>query len=216
MKQDINCLENVQRRCQRLCLESLEIERRKQQDIVEAYKFITRKYKTLTENLFEKPHRQLRGHSWKLFKNPVRTEVSKNFFTHRIVDLWNDLPEEIVNVESTEKFRRLLRAVPLYTIDLFYDAPISKMMGRPITNNNNCCQTRLLQLSPIRYFKKQHNEVTACPERPGSCRSTEEVGIALGTNVDGVALASHCPAHRLQDRVDHVQGIIKRPAGLSS
>ena len=117
LKQDINCLENVQRRCQRLCLESLEIEplieRRKQQDIVEAYKFITRKYKMLTENLFEKPHQQLRGHSWKLFKKPVRTEVSKNFFTHRIVDLRNDLPEEIVNVESTEKFRRLLRDVPL-------------------------------------------------------------------------------------------------------
>ena len=32
-----------------------------------------------------------------------------------------------------------------------------------------CCQTRLLQLSSIWYFKKQHNEATACPERPSSC-----------------------------------------------
>ena len=84
-----------------------------------------------------------------------------------------------------------------------------------------CCQTccqqiGLLQLSPIRYFNKQHNEVTAGPERAGSCRSTEEVGIALGTNVDGVALASYRPAHRLQGRFDHVQGIVKRSSGLPS
>ena len=31
----------------------------------------------------------------------------------------------------------------------------------------------------------------------GTCRSTKKVGIALGANVEGVALASHCPAHRL-------------------
>ena len=84
LKQDINCLENVQRRCQRLCLESLEIEslieQRKQQDIIEAYKFITRKYKTLTENLFEKPHRQLRGHSWKLFKKTSTNRSIKELF----------------------------------------------------------------------------------------------------------------------------------------
>ena len=59
------------------------------------------------------------------------------------------------------------------------------------------CQTRLLQLSSLRYLKSQHNEVTTFPERPGTCRSTEKVGIALGANVEGVALASICPAHRL-------------------
>ena len=54
-----------------------------------------------------------------------------------------------------------------------------------------CCQTRLLQLSSFRCLKKQHNEITTCSERPGTCSSTEKVGIALGANVEGVALASH-------------------------
>jgi len=48
-----------------------------------------------------------------LFKKPVRTEVLKNFAAHIIVDTWNNLPEEVINAETTEKFKRLLGAMPM-------------------------------------------------------------------------------------------------------
>ena len=38
----------------------------------------------------------LRGHSYKLFKHRVRTDVGKYSFSFRVVDLWNSLPDEVV------------------------------------------------------------------------------------------------------------------------
>ena len=65
-------------------LESLE-KRRKIADMVETYKFLTGKYKTNPLNLFSRPFRNLRGHSWKLFKPAVRKEVSRNILANRVI-----------------------------------------------------------------------------------------------------------------------------------
>ena len=143
LKKDILALEKVQKRCLSLCkremvpLESLE-KRRKIADMVhhhhhhrfnvrfsmlarvgrlsptvETYKFLTGKYKTNPSNLFSRPFRNLRGHSWKLFKPAVRKEVSKKFFANRVIENWNNLPAEVVNATSTKSFVKKMRAVPL-------------------------------------------------------------------------------------------------------
>ena len=47
-----------------------------------------------------------RGHDMKLYKTNVRTEMSKNFFTNRVVNKWNDLGQNVIESKSVEKFKR--------------------------------------------------------------------------------------------------------------
>ena len=118
LKKDIGALEKVQRRCERMCvdgklqLESLS-ERRKRIDLCETYKFLNRSYKTDPDTLFSYPTRQLRGHSHKLFKPRAQTEVCKHFFSHRVVEPWNSLPQIVVSAPTVGTFKKRLRALPL-------------------------------------------------------------------------------------------------------
>ena len=48
-----------------------------------------------------------RGHELKLFKQRSRLNVRRNFFSQRIVESWNALPEEIVNCTTVLHFEKL-------------------------------------------------------------------------------------------------------------
>ena len=50
----------------------------------------------------------LRGHSKKLFKPRTRTRVRQNFFTQRVIQIWNNLPQEVVDAPSKGIFKRKL------------------------------------------------------------------------------------------------------------
>ena len=72
--------------------------RRRKGDMIDRYKYITGPYDT------GRPYFQLvsdsntRGHSKKLVeKNLPRLIVRSNFFTERVVSVWNNLPEAVVN-----------------------------------------------------------------------------------------------------------------------
>ena len=80
--------------------------------MVETYELLTWRYKTNPSDLFSMSFKNLRGHSLKLFKPAVRKEVSQNFFANRVIDAWNNLPEEVIGASST-KFTKKLRAIPL-------------------------------------------------------------------------------------------------------
>ena len=114
---DINLLEKNQKRCLRVCPERIEIEflpeRKDRMDLVETYKFIKGKYKTPATKFFTKSNtQQLQGHSEKLFKPRCRLDVRKHYFCHRVIDNWNNLPEESVSAETENIFKkRLQRAV---------------------------------------------------------------------------------------------------------
>ena len=49
-----------------------------------------------------------RGNSFKLAKFTVVSERDKNFFTNRIVNIWNSLPDSIVTSRSVSSFKRSL------------------------------------------------------------------------------------------------------------
>ena len=70
--------------------------RRIKTDLKETYKFINDKYKTPGKNYFNKSEIRLRGHSHKLLKPHVKTNVRKNFWSVRVIDGWNNLPEIVV------------------------------------------------------------------------------------------------------------------------
>src|SRR6218665_2186914 len=57
---------------------------------------------------FKKTTGNLRGHSLKLYHKPVRLDITKFFFSQRIVDNWNRLPEEAVSASSLSAFKKKL------------------------------------------------------------------------------------------------------------
>ena len=74
-------------------------------DMCEVYKYVHSMYKTPINSLFQFSQRKLWGHSLELQKPSVRTNIRKYFFSNRVVDSWNDLPEEIVTAPSLDAFQ---------------------------------------------------------------------------------------------------------------
>ena len=46
-----------------------------------------------------------RGHSLKIKGGRFRTELRRNFFSQRVVNLWNSLPTEVVEATSLNMFK---------------------------------------------------------------------------------------------------------------
>ena len=51
---------------------------------------------------------KLRGNNLKLFKRRANLELRRNFFTFRIVDNWNALPNNVVSAKSLNSFKNNL------------------------------------------------------------------------------------------------------------
>ena len=49
--------------------------------------------------------REERGHHLKIFKRRTNTEKCRKFFSHRVVDNWNNLSGEIVTATSVNTFK---------------------------------------------------------------------------------------------------------------
>ena len=49
-----------------------------------------------------------RNHGYKLEKQRVNSSQYQNFFTNRIVNVWNNLPYEVVNADTTNCFKNKL------------------------------------------------------------------------------------------------------------
>ena len=50
----------------------------------------------------------LRGHDLKILKKGVKLNVRKNFFSQRVVNDWNKLPENVMNSTSINMFKKRL------------------------------------------------------------------------------------------------------------
>ena len=46
--------------------------------------------------------------SYKLFKPRSKLLVRSKFFTNRVIDLWNSLPYQVINAQSTIEFKNNL------------------------------------------------------------------------------------------------------------
>ena len=125
MEKDIRALESVQRRATKqipgirdqsyeqrlryLDLPTLRF-RRQRGDLIETYKILTNKYDQLANDIFplqseeSKTSQITRGHQLKLFPKHHKLKVRKCFFSNRVVNTWNALPEWLINSESVRKF----------------------------------------------------------------------------------------------------------------
>ena len=125
-KQDIELIERVQRRFTKrlpgysnltykdrlalLNLPSLEL-RRLRLDLLSCYKILFGLTSINSSELFELRQSTTRGHPYKLFKSQCTSVVRSSFFTQRIINVWNDLPVNIVNFSSLACFKHSLDKV---------------------------------------------------------------------------------------------------------
>ena len=132
-EQDWKLIESVQRRATKLLagLRELPYEERlaklrlpsmhyrlRRGDMIEVYKYLN--------GLINAPlpfERDLsdrtRGHQWKLKKPTCRTSLRLNFFSYRIINDWNNLPEYVTEAPSINAFKSrldLLRADTMFTL----------------------------------------------------------------------------------------------------
>ena len=122
---DMECLERVQRtatnlvpalkkfsyeeRLKRLGLTTLRI-RRTRGDLIEVFKIMTGRERINKDQLFHTSQNShgLRGHSLKIVKERSTRDVRKYFFTQRVVNDWNKLPQHVVDAKTVNGFKNAL------------------------------------------------------------------------------------------------------------
>ena len=81
-------------------------ERRDRGDMITVFKYLKGFNNVNSDNHFERSNcTTTRGHSLKLKKQIVNKDVSKYFFSNRVVDRWNSLDEETVQAETIASFK---------------------------------------------------------------------------------------------------------------
>ena len=94
-------------RLRKLRLPSLE-HRRKRGDAIEVYKYLHGKYNVQSPTLELNKDAITRGNSMKLEKKRPRLNIRGNYFSNRVVNLWNGLPEKVVTAPSVDAFKARL------------------------------------------------------------------------------------------------------------
>lgn len=145
-KKHIDMIENVQKRATKQLpgMKELPYEerlrvlnlptlayRRVRGDLIETYKILTDKYDPEVSRLFTMRNESTtRGHNRKIFKKRPRLNTRKYSFCYRVVDLWNQLPEDIVEAKTKYSFeRRLDRYLETQPIKYDYRVPFIYFTG---------------------------------------------------------------------------------------
>ena len=121
LKKDIDKIEGVQHRATKMIKECAGLtyenrlkvaglttleERRIRGDMIEVFKILKGINKCDRDNWFQLANNnRTRGHRFKLIKNRSRLDIRKHFFSQRVVNDWNNLPEEVVDAETVNSFK---------------------------------------------------------------------------------------------------------------
>lgn len=121
LKKDIDKLEKVQARATRLIYDCRKLnyenrlqytglislsERRVRGDLIEVFKML-KGFSAVNYSKWFKlsGNNRTRGHCYKLVKTRSRLDIRKNFFSQRVINVWNSLPSEVVEAESVNAFK---------------------------------------------------------------------------------------------------------------
>ena len=124
LRKDIDMIERVQHRATKLIegyqnfsyeerlrktgLISLE-KRRVRGDLIQAFKMIKGYDKIDSSKFFEiSKEGKTRGHSMKLVKKRSNTDLRKHFFSQRVVNPWNHLPQDVIDADSVNCLKNRL------------------------------------------------------------------------------------------------------------
>jgi hypothetical protein len=120
LEKDISRLERVQARATKLIpdirhksyierIKELQLmtlkQRRERIDIIQTYKIINQIDNVSPNDYFEFCENPTRNHGYKLKISRHNTSILGNFFTFRVAQRWNNLPQQIVNEKSLKSFK---------------------------------------------------------------------------------------------------------------
>ena len=75
--------------------------------MIETYKILNRYYNMDPSTFFTlNISFSTRGHLFKLFKKRSRLLIRHNFFSNRVVNLWNSLPDLVVSAPTVATFKQ--------------------------------------------------------------------------------------------------------------
>ena len=121
MVKDIKLIESVQRRARKIVptLSLLPYEerlklfdlptlkyRRRRSDMIIVYKMLKDLIDLDRESFFRMSNLYTRGHSKKLYKPFSRLKIRSQFFSPRVIDEWNSLPNSVVSSVSLNELKR--------------------------------------------------------------------------------------------------------------
>ena len=122
-KEDILCLEKVQRRATKMIYELKHLEYdgrlhrlglctlqyRRRGDLIETYKILTGR-ENIDASVFlrKATYTSLRGNIMKLYKPGFKNTCRQNISSQRFMDIWNGLPDEVVTAGSLNRFKKRL------------------------------------------------------------------------------------------------------------
>ncbi|XP_053395748.1 uncharacterized protein LOC128555936 [Mercenaria mercenaria] len=99
---------NYEERLRKLKLPTLSY-RRARGDMIEVYKLLNKKYYFNEKELLTlNEHCTTRGNSMKLYKSRPRLDIRKYSFSHRVVDMWNSLPDNVISAGTLITFESRL------------------------------------------------------------------------------------------------------------
>ena len=122
LHKDVTILEKVQRRATKILPNTKDLQyvdrlkhldlptlayRRVCGDLNQVYKIVHGLNDISQESLFKfaKQDAGTRGHSYKIQKQHSRLRVREHSFSNRITNLWNSLPDYVVNAKSMNQFK---------------------------------------------------------------------------------------------------------------
>ena len=76
--------------------------------MISMYKLMTRKVNLDWKQYFTLSQNNTRGHHLKVKKKKATKNITLNVFSNRVVNDWNNLPREVIAVNSTNAFKNLL------------------------------------------------------------------------------------------------------------
>ncbi|EFA13460.1 LINE-1 reverse transcriptase homolog-like Protein [Tribolium castaneum] len=80
--------------------------RQNRADAIQIFRLTHGLFPGVTRNFLQiQYHDRLRGHSYKLKKEPFKTTVRKNYLTNRAFDIWNGLPDNVVAAVTVSSFK---------------------------------------------------------------------------------------------------------------
>ena len=101
--------------------------------MIEVFKILSHKYDPEVSHFLPlhkhvRPVHSTRGNSKKLFKRKALHNICRNSFSHRVVDIWNSLPEEVISAPSVKAFEaRLDKHWSNLVVRFSFDQALSNM-----------------------------------------------------------------------------------------
>ena len=92
--------------------------RRLRNDVIQVYKYLHKEYNAVNDILVRDTSERTRGNSLKLEKQRFQKEIRKNYFSLRVINIWNSLPNDIVMAKNLNIFKSRLDRM---WSDLLYD-----------------------------------------------------------------------------------------------